>query len=137
MGGNKLILMQEQRHYTNPLERQNATPTDFREQVKVVQELLKAGDMYQIDELKNICQDTIVKATTVSNVLDMALFADAYNFEDLLQKITNFICKNIQKVMEKHPDWKDKMGASRNIMISTIESMALVKLTRSVWPKLI
>ncbi|XP_008544990.1 speckle-type POZ protein B-like [Microplitis demolitor] len=58
--------------------------------------LLKAADKYQIQSLKDICQESLSKTLTVENSLKMIDTANLYNANELLAFTNDFIASNIK-----------------------------------------
>uniref|UniRef100_A0ABD2WHE9 BTB domain-containing protein n=1 Tax=Trichogramma kaykai TaxID=54128 RepID=A0ABD2WHE9_9HYME len=63
-------------------------------------ELLKAADKYQIENLKNACENVLSTCFTNENVLDMITLADKHNAQFLKNKATNFIKCNMKTLID-------------------------------------
>ncbi|XP_044010314.1 speckle-type POZ protein-like [Aphidius gifuensis] len=66
---------------------------------KMTMELLAVADKYQVDCLKNICEEIICKTINVNNAANILVFSDKYNLEKLDKKCLEFIKKNLQAVL--------------------------------------
>ncbi len=62
-------------------------------------ELLKAADMFRIDELRAYCVSKVEQAITVDNVCDICYIADTHNTESLKQFCMRFIINNFKRVI--------------------------------------
>ncbi|XP_044010300.1 BTB/POZ and MATH domain-containing protein 4-like [Aphidius gifuensis] len=62
-------------------------------------ELLAAADKYQVDCLKNICEETICKSIDLDNVANLLVRSDRYTLKKLNQKCFEFMKKNLRDVM--------------------------------------
>ncbi|XP_057319525.1 speckle-type POZ protein-like isoform X2 [Microplitis mediator] len=62
--------------------------------------LLEAADKYQIQSLKDICQESLSKTLTVENSLKIMDKADLYDAQELLQFTNDFITSNIKEIIE-------------------------------------
>ncbi|XP_044576398.1 speckle-type POZ protein B-like [Cotesia glomerata] len=64
------------------------------------EDLLEAADKYQIQSLKNICQESICKTLTQENAFKVSALADLHKADYLLKFTTNFISMNIKNVIK-------------------------------------
>lgn len=62
-------------------------------------ELLKAADMFRIDELRAYCVSKVEQAITVDNVCDICYIADTHNTESLKHFCLRFIISNFKQVV--------------------------------------
>ncbi|XP_044010257.1 speckle-type POZ protein-like A [Aphidius gifuensis] len=66
---------------------------------KMPKELLAVADKYQVDCLKNICEEVICKTIIFDNVASIFVFSDRHNLEKLNKKCLEFMKKNLLTVM--------------------------------------
>ncbi|XP_044010303.1 speckle-type POZ protein-like B [Aphidius gifuensis] len=66
---------------------------------KMPMELLAAADKYQVDCLKNICEEIICKSIDNDNVASLLVCSDRYNLKKLNQTCFEFMKKNLQAVL--------------------------------------
>ncbi|XP_044010256.1 speckle-type POZ protein-like B [Aphidius gifuensis] len=66
---------------------------------KMPRELLAVAEKYQVESLKNICEEVICKTIVLDNVASILVFSDRYNLEKLNQKCLEFMKRNLRAVM--------------------------------------
>ncbi|XP_008548708.1 kelch-like protein 7 [Microplitis demolitor] len=62
--------------------------------------LLEVADMYQVQNLKNICEETLRKNINFKTVLCIIDVADDYDLPELRKQSMNFILENSKRVVE-------------------------------------
>lgn len=67
----------------------------------IAHELIAAANNYLIEDLKNICEETLGKSVNLENVLEMYVIANDNNAETLKNLALNFITKNKKKLATK------------------------------------
>ncbi|XP_044010297.1 speckle-type POZ protein-like B [Aphidius gifuensis] len=87
--------------------------TDETPNIKqMAMELLAVAEKYQVDRLKNICEDIICKMINVDNFAIILVCSDKYNLKKLNKKCLEFLKKNKRAVLlnetfkvykKKHP----------------------------------
>ncbi|XP_044010306.1 speckle-type POZ protein-like [Aphidius gifuensis] len=66
---------------------------------KMPMELLAVADRYQVDCLKNICEEIICGTIDFDNISSILVCSDRYNLKKLNQKCSEFMKKNLQAVL--------------------------------------
>lgn len=85
-------------------------------------ELLKAGDQFQLDHLKEICGNHLVDELNLENVLDNLMLADRYNHTNLKDSAMNFVVENITSLMDT-PTWKDINKEYPDLVVETMQTL--------------
>ena len=60
---------------------------------KVADRLLIAAEKYSLNQLKTICEQTLISLLTIENVAEIILLAKLYSAQQLLKEATNFLAK--------------------------------------------
>ncbi|XP_044579481.1 speckle-type POZ protein-like [Cotesia glomerata] len=60
--------------------------------------LLEGADKYQLQSLKEMCEESLSKTLTFENAFKLSIFADFHNANHLLKFTDNFILLNVDKV---------------------------------------
>ncbi|XP_044574733.1 speckle-type POZ protein B-like [Cotesia glomerata] len=121
---------------TNKIDIVDLSPTIFEKILEFVytdevtnldahaQDLLEAADKYQIDLLKDICQESICKTLTQENALKFLVLADFYNADHLLKFTINFILINMNNVMKSQEflDFKKENPVLASDLLSSFVS---------------
>ena len=83
--------------------------TDYVENIaNVVTELFIASDKYDIQDLKNKCENSISNGITVETAIQIFEFADKYNAVNLKNQAMHFMKSNIDSIM-KNDAFKNKL----------------------------
>ncbi|XP_008547749.2 speckle-type POZ protein B [Microplitis demolitor] len=72
--------------------------------------LIQAADKYQIQSLKDRCQESLSKTLTVENVLSIMTLAKRHSAKPLLEFTNEFMASNIKKVIKTHNFRKFKLS---------------------------
>ncbi|XP_014300756.1 TD and POZ domain-containing protein 2-like [Microplitis demolitor] len=83
--------------------------------VDVALKTIEVAEMYQISELKEICESTLIKKMTINNVLSIASVADDLNVTRLRHKAINFMLANKKKVVN-FSEFKDLFQSNPLLM---------------------
>ena len=83
--------------YTDSTEELESTPRD----------LFKAADHYQIDLLKAVTTNMLIRDLDKSTALDYLVLAETYNSPNLKKAALEFTVGNIEALMET-PEYEDK-----------------------------
>ncbi|XP_065204021.1 speckle-type POZ protein-like [Planococcus citri] len=80
--------------------------TDKTPDQKVVKELLVVADKYQVDCLKLLCEEMILKQLSEKNAFDLLYFADLHSAELLRKQVTFYIKTHLANLMSTQ-SWKN------------------------------
>ena len=83
-----------------------------------IQELLVLANKYEVVELMNYCGTKLVKSLNNENALEIGIFAEFHNAEDLLKECVHYICKHPDSLNE---NWREKIEGSTKIMLDIIQ----------------
>lgn len=87
------------------------------------QELLEAADKYQIQALKGICEESIIKSINFENAIRILILADRHNAQQLVKFVTEFIIANAKRIIETE-DFKTMNKSNSPIFSMLFEKMA-------------
>ncbi|CAG5073111.1 Similar to spop: Speckle-type POZ protein (Xenopus tropicalis) [Cotesia congregata] len=107
---------------TNKIDIIDLSPTTFEKVLEYIytdevtdldhhaEDLLGAADKYQIQSLKDVCQESICKTLTQENAFKILVLADLHNADQLLKFTTNFISVNMNNFIESQEflDFKEE-----------------------------
>ena len=77
------------------------------EKFEKFKELLVLADKYQVEDLIKYCGTKVVESLNTENVLQIGVFAELHNAEDLMQECVKFIIMNNSDSLKKN--WKDEV----------------------------
>ena len=77
------------------------------EKFEKFKELLVLADKYQVEDLIKYCGTKVVESLNTDNVLQIGVFAELHNAEDLMQECVKFIIMNNSDSLKKN--WKDEV----------------------------
>jgi hypothetical protein len=63
-------------------------------------ELMAAAEKYQLEQLKNICEGTLIDGLSVDNAVDLLIMADTYSAAMLKNKTLDFISSHKTEVRQ-------------------------------------
>jgi hypothetical protein len=66
--------------------------------VKLASELLAAAEKYQLDDLKDLCEEQLMASTEPGNALALLLLANRFRASALRQKAMEFVLPNMQAI---------------------------------------
>jgi hypothetical protein len=66
--------------------------------VKLASELLAAAEKYQLDDLKDLCEEQLMASTEPGNALAHLLLANRFRASALRQKAMEFVLPNMQAI---------------------------------------
>ena len=89
----------------------------------LAKELLAAADLYQLDQLKNSCQEVLTENLDVENSIQILIISDMYSCQKLKKDALNFIIKNIKSVVSSGGDWKKELESYPSLQSEIIEKM--------------
>jgi hypothetical protein len=67
-----------------------------------------AAEKYQLDQLKDLCQQQLINATDVGNAVDHLFLGDKYQAPGLRKRAMGFVVPNIKAVLG-NPEKKQKL----------------------------
>jgi hypothetical protein len=74
----------------------------------VAAELLEAAEKYQIDQLKDLCEQQLTETTNVGNAVAHLFLGDRYQAQVLRKKAMEFVVQNFKATMA-NPVWRQKL----------------------------
>ena len=83
--------------------------------------LLILADKYQVDELIKYCGTKMVESLNKDNVLQIGIFAELHNAEDLMKECVKFIIDNKPGSLNKN--WKDHVKGSSKMMLEMVQHL--------------
>ena len=69
-------------------------------------DLLKSADKYLMKDLKNLCEVFLSQNLSLRNIVNLAQVAEAEELSILRKAITNFVPKNLQRILENQHLYK-------------------------------
>ncbi|XP_044015191.1 speckle-type POZ protein-like [Aphidius gifuensis] len=90
-----------------------------------VYDLIGAADKYQIDDLKEICENNLMGKITVDNAVDTLIVADRYDTKKLKNKVIEFIKQNLSIV--NSADFKNLQLQDANLAFEILRKLILEK----------
>ncbi len=66
--------------------------------MKLASELLAAAEKYQLDDLKELCEEQLMVSTDTGNALAHLLLANRFRASALRQKAMDFVLPNMQAI---------------------------------------
>ncbi|XP_057324850.1 speckle-type POZ protein-like [Microplitis mediator] len=80
--------------------------------------LLEAADKYQLETLKQMCQNSLSKSLTAENSFYVMTLADRHNAKELLEYVSEFVVINAEEIIEtKTFKELEKSKSSLNLML--------------------
>jgi speckle-type POZ protein len=86
-------------------------------------DLLAAADMYQLDHLKNMCEEKLINCTSIDSAVAHLVLGDMYQAELLKKAALTFVVKNMSTVIRTR-DWKERLICQPQLMAEVMETMA-------------
>ena len=110
--------------YTGGLQ----TSIEFDEEAQDnFEELLRAADQYQIEMLKEACEDSLCSNLEVDNCLISLIIGDMYKTEKLKKFSMEMFLKNMKSVLAESPeDWKKCVKKYPDLTVEITEELAKV-----------
>ena len=84
-------------------------------------ELLVAANKYQVEDLVKYCGTKVVESLNKDNALQIGVFAELHNAEDLMKECVKLILSN--KPESLHQNWKDQVKGSPKMMQEIIQQL--------------
>jgi len=86
-------------------------------------ELLGAAEKYQLDQLKNMCEDKLCSTTNIDNAVANLVLGDMFQAHHLKKMALSFVVKNMSTVVRTR-DWRDRLLNQPLLMAEVLEAMA-------------
>lgn len=96
---------------------------DKKPDVEMVSDLLGAADKYQIDILKEMCENVLSGTLVIDNALRLLSLADMHSANDLKRNALDMVVTNAKKITGTK-EWKDCARDRPHILIVVAEAMA-------------
>jgi len=87
------------------------------------EELLAAADMYDLENLKLICEEILCKSLEISNCIKMLVLADMHNARNLYEQAMKLVIGNINDLIHSTA-WREKLMKNPSLMTEVMEYMA-------------
>jgi speckle-type POZ protein len=71
-------------------------------------ELLEAAEKYQIDQLKDLCEQQLIEITDIGNAVAHLFLGDRFQAMGLRKVAMKFVVQHFKAVMA-NPEWKQKL----------------------------
>ena len=84
--------------------------------------LLVAGEKYDLEQLKEKCEDHISECLSVTNVLDMLVLADLHRAATLRSTALEFFCENRKEILAQE-GWREKVKMYPDLMADIIDAI--------------
>jgi len=85
------------------------------------EKLLVLADKYQILDLVKYCEEKIIKSLNDENALEMAIFAETHNADNLLHESVKFILDNVPNCLKENLE--ELMKGSPKMMIKVFHNL--------------
>jgi len=89
---------------------------------KNAEAVFKAADYYEVTGLKQICEKSLMKKVTISNMLEMLVLADMYKAPDLREATKSLIVANSKELLKKR-QWKERLKESGHLVFEILEAV--------------
>ena len=96
---------------------------DKKPNLMMVSDLLEAGDKYQMDVLKEMCETVLSSNLVVDNALLLLSLGDMHSAKDLKKKALEMIVTNAKKITGTE-EWKDCAENRPHLLRMVAEAMA-------------
>jgi hypothetical protein len=83
----------------------------------------EVADKYDIELLKNVCEDLLVTQLSNSNAIELLVWAQFYSLPKLIEKTVQFIAKNSEELCSQ-PAWLDFMKDHPKLCLKIMQRMA-------------
>lgn len=87
------------------------------------EDLLVAADKYQLNRLKNLCEDELIKKITVEYAAELLVYADRYNAVQLKMEISEFIQNKLRDVVHTK-GYKTYKKTHGELFVEVLEAIA-------------
>ena len=93
-------------------------------EVKSIQSLLEAADMYDIEALKDECVNMLQTIQNTDNVIEILIWAYFFPNQKLLDAATQFVVKNSLHIFSQ-PEWMELVKDYPELCVKVNQSMAV------------
>ena len=93
--------------------------------VETADQLLIAAEKYQLDDLKNLCEQELSNNIKIENAIDRFIQGDMYQAQGLKEACLSFLVRNWSAV-SKTKDWEDKMRSKPDLLTEVLKKLAWV-----------
>jgi len=90
---------------------------------KYPQELLAAADRYQLDQLKDNCEVTLIASLDVDNCVSLLILSDMYNALKLRRAAVKYATENMTSISNTC-DWKKELARFPSLMTDMIDTLS-------------
>jgi len=90
---------------------------------RVAGELLAAADKYQLEQLKNICEERLCNSLEIGNSVSHLVLGDMYQAQQLKRMSLQFVVRNMSSVVRSR-DWRERLIDHPALMAEVMEAMA-------------
>jgi len=89
---------------------------------KHAEAIFKAADYYEITNLKQLCEKSLMRKVTIGNMLEMLVLADMYKAPHLRDATKSLIVANSKELLKKR-QWKEKLKDSGHLVFEILEAV--------------
>jgi hypothetical protein len=93
-------------------------------EVKSIQSLLEAADMYDVEALKDECVNMLQTIQNTDNVIEILIWAYFFPNQKLLDAATQFVVKNSLHIFSQ-PEWMELVKDYPELCVKVNQSMAV------------
>ena len=87
----------------------------------MAKELFAAADQYQIEKLKELCEEKLMSTIDVDNCIDHLVLGDLYHAPRMRAKALKFVAQNIVSINSS--EWKETLVNYPTFMVEVMEMM--------------
>jgi len=83
------------------------------------EELFSAANLYQLEELKKLCELKLSSSLDVDNCINLLILGESHQAPTLKDAALNFVSKNLQRIS----DWEQSLISHPNLMAEVLKSV--------------
>ena len=87
-----------------------------------VESFLKVGDMYQVEEVKNMAEDMMIERLDRENMIKFLVAGEENHADRIRAKAKELVKMNLCQVM-KREGWKEEFGEKQNLVTELMEEV--------------
>ena len=95
---------------------------DVPNPAEMASELLEAAERYQMDQLKDMCEQELIGTMNIDNALALLFLGDRYHAPELRRKAVELLAPNIREVLA-NPEWKQQLIGQPAILAELTSSL--------------